>query len=120
MFGKQVHQLICDEPWFSFIKSGIKPVEGRKNSPKYQGIQVGDVIEFTNENGESFKAKIVEIRKYPSLVAYLEDTTIEKALPGVASLDDAIKIYHQWSTHEEIELHGFLGIFVEPMHEYIK
>ena len=25
-----IHQIVCDEPWFSFIRKGIKPVEGRK------------------------------------------------------------------------------------------
>lgn len=45
--------------------------------------------------------------------------TIAKALPQVTSFDEAVKIYHQWSTPEEIQTYGFLGIFgifVRPIH----
>lgn len=109
-----IFQLTCDEPWFSFLRKGIKPVEGRKNSPKYQKIKVGDFIDFSNGK-ENFLALVVEIRAYPTLEDYLKDVTFQKALPGVASFEEAIDIYHQWSTSEEIAKQGFLGIFVKPI-----
>lgn len=109
-----VFPMICDEPWFSFIRKGIKPVEGRKNSLKYQKIQEGDFIDFSNGN-ENFRAIVTEIRTYVSLEDYLNDVTVQKALPNVISLEEAIKIYHQWSTPEEIQKQGFLGIFIKPI-----
>lgn len=99
--------IICYEPWFSKIKHGEKPVEGRKNSPKYRDIQTGDIIEFINEHNEKFKAIVTEVRKYTSLETYLADVTHEKAVPGTASFEEAIKIYHQYSKPEEIAQHGF-------------
>jgi len=105
-------QMVCDEPWFSFIRKGIKPVEGRKNSPKYQKIRVDDLIDFSNGK-EHFRVIVTEIRSYASLEEYLNDVTVEKALPNVSSFEDAVKIYHQWSTPDEIQTHGFLGIFVK-------
>ena len=107
-----IFQLVCDEPWFSFIRKGIKPVEGRKNSPKYQKIQVDDFIDFSNGK-EHFRVIVTEIRVYTSLEGYLNDVTIQKALPTISSFEDAVKIYHQWSTPDEIQTHGFLGIFVK-------
>lgn len=107
-----VFQLICDEPWFSFIRKGIKPVEGRKNSPKYQKIQIDDFIDFSN-GIEQFRAIVTEIRSYASLEDYLDDVTVQKALPTVSSLEDAVKIYLQWNTPEEIQTYGFLGIFIK-------
>jgi ASC-1-like (ASCH) protein len=107
-----IHQMICDEPWFSLIRSGIKPVEGRKNVPKWQKIRVGDYLDFFYGE-EHFRTVVTEIRKYPSLEDYLLDVTVEKALPGVSSFEEAVRIYHQWSTPEEIQAHGFLGIFVK-------
>lgn len=109
-----VFQMHCDEPWFSFIRKGIKPVEGRKNSPRYQKIQVDDLIDFSNGK-EHFLAIVTEIRSYASLEDYLADVTVQKALPNVSSFEDAVKIYHQWSTADEIQTHGFLGIFVKPV-----
>ena len=107
-------QLICDEPWFSFIRQGIKPVEGRKNSPKYQKIQPGDFIEFINGT-DKFLSLVTEIRSYVSLEEYLYDVTPSKALPGVSTLKEAINIYLPWSTPEDIQKHGFLGIFIKPL-----
>lgn len=109
-----IFQVTCDEPWFSYIRNGIKPVEGRKNTPKYQKINVGDSIDFSNGK-ENFSAIVVEIRVYTSLEDYLKDVTFQKALPGTSSFEEAINIYHQWSTLEEIEKHGFLGIFIKPI-----
>jgi ASC-1-like (ASCH) protein len=106
--------MICDDPWFSLIRQGVKPVEGRKNSPKYQHIRPGDTIQFINGE-DNFLARVIEIKSYISLEAYLQDVTVEKALPGVKELEEATKIYQQWSTPEEIQTHGFLGIFVEPI-----
>ncbi len=107
--------MICYEPWFSKIKHGEKPVEGRKNSSKYRDIQTGDIIEFVNEHDEKFKTIVTEVRRYTSLDAYLSDVTYEKAVPGTRSLDEAIKIYHQYSTPAEIAQHGFMGIFITPL-----
>lgn len=108
-----VFQMHCDEPWFSLILKGIKPVEGRKNSPKHQQIRTGDFIEFSN-GSQKFLSLVTEVRSYASLEDYLEDVTVQKALPTVSSLEEAIKIYRQWSTPEEIQKYGFLGIFVKP------
>lgn len=104
----QVH---CEDPWFSMIKQGIKSVEGRKNTHTYKKLQVGSLIRFSN-GPESVEAVVTELREYPSLQAYLEDVTIEKALPGIASLEEALSIYAQWVTPQEIKQYGVLGIFI--------
>jgi ASC-1-like (ASCH) protein len=104
----------CEDPWFSFIRKGIKPVEGRKKTHRYAKIQKGDRIHFIN-GSESFVTEVTEVREYPSIEMYLEDVTLEKALPGVKSLEEALQIYYQWSTEENIRKYGFLGIFVRPL-----
>lgn len=109
-----IFKMICDEPWFSCIRKGIKPVEGRKNIPRYQKIQVGDFIDFSNGK-ENFLALVIEIKSYELLEDYLNDVTVQKALPGISSFEEAINIYHQWSTSEEIRKYGFLGIFIKPL-----
>lgn len=109
-----IFKMVCDEPWFSYIQKGMKPVEGRKNTPKYQKIRIGDFIDFSNEK-ETFLAVVTDIRVYASLENYLNDVTFQKALPGILSLEEAINIYHQWSTPQEIRKYGFLGIFIKPL-----
>lgn len=103
----------CDDPWFTYIRQGIKPVEGRKATHTYKKIAVDDFINFSNGT-DSFKALVTEIREYDSLEAYLNDVSLEKALPGVKTLQEGLDIYYQWSPEEKIRQYGFLGIFIKP------
>jgi ASC-1-like (ASCH) protein len=105
----KTYEMHCQEPWYSYIKNQIKPVEGRKNTPKHQKYKVGDCIRFYNGK-ESFLTVITKINLYPSLDAYLHDVSPSTALPTIDSFEEAKKIYLQWSTEEEIEQWGFLGI----------
>jgi len=109
-----IFNIHCADPWFSYIRKGIKTVEGRKKTHTYEKIRVGDQIHFTNGQ-DSFLANVIEIREYDSLEKYLEDVTLEKALPGTKSLAEGLSIYYQWSTEEQIRQYGFLGIFVKPV-----
>lgn len=110
----KVIDIHCEDPWFSLIREGVKPVEGRKKTHRYAKIKAGDRIHFLN-GAVSFLADVTEVREYPSIEKYLEDVTLEKALPGVKSLEEALQIYYQWSTEENIRKYGFLGIFVKPL-----
>lgn len=109
-----IFNIHCEDPWFSFIRSGVKTVEGRKGTHSYKKIKVGDQINFTNGH-ESFIANVTEIREYSSLEHYLTDVSLEKALPGVKSTEEALNIYYEWSSEEKIRQYGFLGIFVQPI-----
>jgi ASC-1-like (ASCH) protein len=113
-FAQQTYKIACEDPWFSFIRQGAKTVEGRKNTHTYKRIKADDLIIFFNGN-DSFRAIVTEVRQYASLEEYLEDVTIEKALPGVTSLEQALEIYYQWSSPEKLQQYGFLGIFVKPI-----
>ena len=103
----------CDDPWFTYIRQGTKPVEGRKATHTYKKIGVDDFINFSNGT-DSFKALVTEIREYDSLEDYLKDVSLEKALPGVKTLQEGLDIYYQWSSEEKIRQYGFLGIFITP------
>lgn len=111
---QQVHQLSCVEPWFSLLKSGQKPVEGRMKEAMFDQYCLGDIIEFSSEkNDDRFTVRITQIKTYPSLEEYLNTVTIEKAVPGTRNIAEAMAVYHQWYTPQQIQQNGFLGIFVE-------
>lgn len=109
-----IFNIHCKDPWFSYIRQGVKPVEGRKATHTYKKIKVGDQINFTNGD-ESFIANVTEIRQYATLEEYFDDVTLEKALPGISSVQEGLDVYYQWSTEEKIREYGFLGIFVKPV-----
>ncbi len=108
----------CNEPWFGYIKSGKKVVEGRKGSPSWSSIKVGSLIQFVNAqvSGESFLAKVCGVSVYvgPSALRdYLAAETLARTLPGVTTIEDGEKIYRQWWTQDEIEKYGVLGLALE-------
>lgn len=109
---------IC--PTFTYIKKGIKTVEGRKNSPTYQKYKKGDILIFMCDNEELY-TRITYIHRYQTVEDYLMRETLKKALPCVKSVEEGIKIYNLWTNEKEREKlrktygYGFLGIGVELM-----
>ncbi len=110
----RVHRIHCEEPWFSLLKNGQKPVEGRKNSPFYQAIKVGDSIEFFL-GANSFQMSVVGINHYASLKEYLEVESLARALPGIKTMEEGFAIYQAWNSSSEIARWGFLGILVKAI-----
>ena len=127
------------EPYFSFIKNGTKKVEGRKISPKWKNLKIGNKMLITcntfktnnNKIVESFQpkipffVKIKNIRYYhPScgiqdpLTEYLIKEGLDKVLPGIKTLSDGRNIYLQWSTLEEINKYGMMAIEIEYIEDF--
>jgi ASC-1-like (ASCH) protein len=70
------------EPWFSLISLGLKTVEGRLNKGRFQEMQVGDIIEFHNEDFLERKILTKDTGKteYKSFTEYLETEGLDKCL----------------------------------------
>ncbi len=90
-----IYQKHLSEPWFSFIRDGVKTVEGRCIKGDFTEMQVGDGIQFYNEDSKVL-TRITDIRDYPSFYEYIKEETLSKILPGVNSCEDAEKIYAQY------------------------
>jgi len=107
---------IC--PTFTYLKQGIKTVEGRKNSEKYQQYKKGDILVF-HCNGETLKTEITYIHKYKTVYDYLKKETLKRALPCVKRIKDGVKIYNIWTSEKERDLllkkygHSFIGIGIK-------
>lgn len=105
----------CEDPWFSLLEKGEKPVEGRKGQKKYIDLKPGDKVLFKCVGSQkSFLATVIKIECYDSLTDYLKTVTLEKALPGITSFSEGLKIYSQWSSSDEIKVLGFVAIWIKP------
>lgn len=93
------------EPWFSLIKLKKKRVEGRLNKGDFNKIKIGDIIKFTNNDfgfNREFNVKITKIYDYDTFRDYLENEKLEKCLPGIESIEEGIKVYHNfYSVNDE-------------------
>lgn len=113
---KRMYDLPVSEPWYSYIKSGVKSVEGRKKSPTWDKLQKGDYLKIKN-NGEWFYAEIVNITVYDGSVDnlgnYFKGESLERTLPGIKTLTEAKNVYMtppvSW-TEEEIKKYGVMAL----------
>lgn len=104
----------CADPWFSLLEQGLKPVEGRKGQQKYRDLKPGDRLLFRCVGQErEFFATVERVDYFATLLDYLQGVGLEKALPGAANLEEGLQIYATWSTPDEIERLGFVGIWIK-------
>jgi hypothetical protein len=61
MDGKYIEHL--SEPWFSLISLGLKTIEGRKNKGIFKDMEVGDIIQWTNDDFDNRTVLIKLIKK---------------------------------------------------------
>jgi len=100
------------EPWFSLISLGLKTVEGRLNKGRFQEMQVGNVVEWHNEDFKERKilTKIISKSEYSTFTEYLESEGLEKCLPGMPSLDHGLSVYYKYFTKEKETEFGIVAI----------
>lgn len=112
------HNMDVSQPYHGLIKEEVKPVEGRKISSTWKKIRRGDIITMTCSGEIPFDVKVTAINMYlPSLgdplKEYLLKETLERTLPGVIDIEEGKRIYLQWSSKEEINKLGMMGITVK-------
>eukprot|EP01051_Picozoa_sp_SAG22_P018688 SAG22_NODE_3220_length_1847_cov_8.779176_3_plen_118_part_00 len=96
-----IHTLLTsnpnDIPVLDLLIEGKKTVEGRPYSLKYHKIKKGDTLIFKHKS-KQHEVKVKSIRKYKTLEDYLKGEGLKKTLPGINSMEKAVKIYNRWST----------------------
>ncbi len=103
------------EPWFTLISLGLKTVEGRKNKGRFKEMQVGEVIEWTNNdfNPRSVLTRITKKTEYKTFKEYLESEGLNKCLPGISNMEDGLSVYFKYFTKEDEKNFGVVAIKLE-------
>ena len=94
------------EPWFSLIKLGLKKVEGRLIKDDFSKMGSGDYILFSNNEFNfvrTFRVMITSVCKYNSFEDYLQNETLENALPGIDTIEEGVSIYYNYYKKEDEE-----------------
>lgn len=101
------------EPYLSLIQQGKKTIEGRIASGLFQRVIPGSTIRFFNHTG-SVTCKISHAKIYKSFDEMLRAEGIEKCLPNVRSLEEAVRIYNSLPGYRERALqHGVVAIHLQ-------
>ena len=101
------------EPWFSRIKEGRKELEGRLKRFDFEIISTGDLIEFYNTDGETCVVRVINITSYDTFTALLESGGLEKALPGVNTIEEGLQVYREFYGHQDEVKYGVIGLHIE-------
>ena len=83
------------EPWFGYIRDGLKSVEGRLKRGFWSTCREGDFIIFYNDQEETVKVRIDRITSYDSFAEYLQAEGLGRCLPGIETLEQGVEIYRE-------------------------
>ena len=100
------------EPWFTFIKNGLKKVEGRLNRRDFAEMNKGDIIVFWSGEKETDNviARIEDIRKYDSFEEMVETEGKAQVLPGLEGSKRGAAVYRDFFSEEDEKQYGVLAI----------
>jgi ASC-1-like (ASCH) protein len=99
-------------PWFDFIASGKKTIEGRLNRPPFSEFKIGDKLKFIN-NGNAVCAVVLDIKKYKTFEEYLSIEGLGRTLPNTKTIADGINVYRKYYSKEKEEEFGICAIHLK-------
>lgn len=98
-----------DKDNFDEVKSGVKAIETRAGTVKYQPVAVGDTLTFVCGPERCVK-KVVKRYHWPSVDEMVEEIDFKKVMPTVGSVAEMKKVYASYPNYEQkIKEYGLLG-----------
>ena len=85
-----------DDPWFEFIKTGRKTVEGKLAKGKALLLTSGSVFSITSNRGDILRARVKDVRRYSSFSEYLIREGLDKTLPDIPDLASGLEVYARY------------------------
>src|SRR3989344_6687396 len=100
---------VVDKDNFDEVKNGIKSIETRAGTIKYQPIEVGDTLTFVCGQELCVK-KVTKRLHWSSIDAMVKEVGFKKIMPLVKSVDEMKKVYMSYPDYEKkIKEYGLLG-----------
>jgi len=98
-----------DKQSFDDLKSGVKSVETRANTVKYQKIEVGDTLTFVCE-GDKFSKVVTKVYRWPDIDTMVKEISFKKIMPTIESVEEMRKAYYSYPDYEQkIKEFGIIG-----------
>lgn len=107
------HSMNLQQRFFDYIKNGTKRIELRLFDEKRQKIKVGDTIEFSGPEGESFEAEVVELLRYDSFEKLFADYDISILADKSMTKEELLNILQEFYTPEKQAKYGVVGIRIK-------
>ncbi|MDO8408035.1 MAG: hypothetical protein Q7S95_02245 [bacterium] len=103
----------ADKKNFDEVESGVKSIETRAATVKYQPIVAGDTLTFVCGQERCTK-RVVKRFHWSSIDAMVRDIDYKRVMPSVGSVAEVEKAYASYPGYEQkIKEHGLLGFELE-------
>ncbi|NJL96727.1 ASCH domain-containing protein [Candidatus Gracilibacteria bacterium] len=106
---QNILEINVQEPYLSFIRDGVKTVEGRLNKGKFKEIQVGDVLIIGSIEK---KYKVVGKNIYNTIFRMVIEEGFEKVIPDKQNPTEAAQVYYKFFTKQQEEEFGVVAILI--------
>ena len=109
------HVMKLQPKYYNFILNGTKRIEIRLYDEKRRKINIGDVIEFKNEQNldESFKVKVIGLLRYNNFDDMFKDYDISILSDKSMTKEELKNVLEEFYTKDEQDKYGVLGIRIE-------
>lgn len=99
--------------YFNFIKNGTKRIELRLYDEKRQAIQLGDMISFSNDSGETVNARVIGLLRYQNFDQLFNDFDISVLADKSMTKPELRTALEEFYTKEKQSKYGVIGIRIE-------
>lgn len=107
------HSMNLQQRYFDYIKNGTKRIELRLFDEKRQKIKVGDTIEFSNPEGESFEAEVIDLLRYDSFEKLFADYDNSILADKSMTKEELLGVLQEFYTPEKQAEYGVVGIKIK-------
>ncbi len=107
------HEMSLQLKYFDYIKNGTKRIELRLFDEKRQRVRLGDIIEFTNPDGETLAVKVVGLLRYGSFEDLFKDYDISILADESMTKQELLDVLNGFYPLEKQNEMGVVGIRVE-------
>ena len=108
-----MHKLNVKEKYYNMLKSGTKTIELRLFDEKRKRIEVGDIIEFSNNSDadDKFMVQVINLHKAINFVELCKNINCRNA--GFASNDELIDVLEEFYSKDRQREFGVVGIEIQ-------
>jgi ASC-1-like (ASCH) protein len=102
-----------DRARFEEVCSGVKEIETRAASPKYQSVKVGDEVRFVCGSA-SFTKKVAKVYRWPSVEAMLKEVPLKRVMPDLKTTEQVRARYASYPDYDsKLKQYGLIGFELE-------
>lgn len=96
------------------MRSGVKVIETRAATPKYQPSAIGDEVKFVCGD-DSFTRIISKKYQWKSVDEMVKEVPFKKVMPNVTSVEEMKGVYSSYPDYDQkIKEYGLLGFEFQP------